>query len=156
LASSIRLHIIDREQPDAPAMTVFRDKLEPLIAAGATIIDPTRFVIDEAAARLYPKLPYATVRIPCMASEYYDADYVLATVRTEHQPFYKRLFGHQVFCEARPYPSLAKPISLMILDYKKTRSSFLERYPFLRSTKYERETLFDHSGLALESPTSIA
>jgi len=139
-ASSIRLHIL------------IQDKLEPLIAAGATIIDPTRFVIEEAAARLYPKLPYATLRLPCMASEYYDADYVLATVRTEHQPFYKRLFGHKVLCEARPYPSLAKPISLMLLDYKNTRSSFLARYPFLRSTPEERRRAFEPSGFAPPPP----
>ena len=156
LASSIRFHVLNRDQPDAPAMMVFRDKLEPLIEAGATIIDPTRFVIEETAARLYPKLPYATLRIPCMASEYFDADYVLATVRSEHQPFYKRLFGHTVLCEARPYPSLAKPISLMLLDYKKTRSSFLARYPFLRSTPDERRMTFERDGFAAEAPALTA
>jgi hypothetical protein len=155
LASSIRFHLLSSEQTEAPAMTVFKDKLQPLIDAGAKIIDPTRFVVEETAARLYPKMPYATLRIPTMASEYYDADYVLATVRTEHQPFYKRLFGHKLLCEARPYPLLAKPISLMLLDYKKTRSSFLARYPFLRSTEEERRRTFERGSAALLPPAPI-
>jgi hypothetical protein len=125
--------------------------LEPLVAAGATLIDPTRFVIDETAARLHPKLHYATVRIPWMAGEYYDCDYGLASVRVEHQPFYKRFFKQTVVCEARPYPSLSKPISLMLLDYRKTRPSVLERYPFLRSTEEERRGIFEVGQYAARS-----
>jgi hypothetical protein len=149
LASSIRFHIMGRQYQDAPAMMVFRDRLEPLLESGATILDPTRFVIEETAARLYPKLPLATVRIPWMACEHYGVDFVLATVRTEHQPFYKRYFGHKVLCEARPYPSLAKPISLMMLDYHQARPTVLARYPFLRSTEEERRAIFEDDGFAL-------
>jgi hypothetical protein len=145
LSSTIRLHVAGPDQPEMPAETVFRDQLDPLLAAGATIIDPTRFVSEETAARLYPKLPYVTVRVGWMACEYFNADYVLATVRAEHQSFYKRLFGHKVLCEPRPYPSLAKPISLMILDYRATRAAVMTRYPFLRSTEDERRKIFDGS-----------
>ena len=54
LASSIRLHVASRQSPDLPALNVFSDLLSPEIAAGKTIIDPTRFVADRAASRRYP------------------------------------------------------------------------------------------------------
>ncbi len=142
LASSIRFHVANQENMDCPAMMVFSDYLQPLIDAGMTIIDPTRFVVDPVSARLYPKLPHLTVRIPWVACDHFDADIGLATVRAEHQPFYKRLFGHTVACDPRPYPSLAKPISLMVLDIRKAREYIYGRYPFLRSTESERRALF--------------
>ena len=135
LASSIRIHVATKEYPDCPAMTVFSDYLQPLLDAGMTIVDPTRFVVDAVAAQKYPKLTHLTVRVPWMAGDHFDADIGLATVRAEHQSFYKRLFGHTVACEPRPYPSLAKPISLMVLDVRKAREHIYSRYPFMRSTR---------------------
>ena len=149
LASSIRLHIATREVPELPGLRVFADHLEPRLAAGQTIIDPTRFVVDLTSARLYPKLPYATVRVAWLASEHFGADLLLASVRVEHQAFYKRLFGHKVACPARPYPTLAKPISLMELDFPQERERVLRRYSFFESTELEREALFDTQSLRL-------
>ena len=42
----------------------------------------------------------------------------------------------------RHYPSLAKPISLMALDYTMARERVPQRYPFFRSTFFERRMLF--------------
>lgn len=142
LASSIRLHIASRSQPDLPAMNVFADLLEPEIAAGKVIVDPTRFVADRAASRQHPELCYVTTRLAWLASEYYAANYLLATVRAEHQAFYRRTFGHKVICEPRHYPSLTKPISMMALDFPHNRERVLRRYPFFRSSVFERRMLF--------------
>jgi hypothetical protein len=142
LASSIRLHVATRDAPICPAMNVFSDYLRPFVEAGMTLIDPTRFVVDVALARQFPKIPHVTVRVGWMACDHFATDLVLATVRTEHQAFYKRLFGHRVVCDARPYPSLAKPISLMLLDYPSARERVMRRYPFLRSTESERFAVF--------------
>ena len=79
-----------------------------------------------------------------MASEWFGADKLLATVRTEHQAFYKRLLGHRVVCEARPYPTLTKPLSLMVLDFPTQQERILRRYPFFASTQSERLSLFGH------------
>ena len=148
LASSIRIHHVNRETPDCPAMMVFSDYLRPLIESGMTVVDPTRFVIDGTAARLYPKLAYLTVRVPFMACEHFDADIALATVRAEHQPFYKRIFGYGVICPPRPYPSLSTPISLMAVNFHQFRERAVTRYPFLRSTEAERRAIFgEHSNL---------
>jgi hypothetical protein len=157
LASSMRLHIGNREISDLPAMTVFTDYLQPWFEAGATVVDPTRFVVDAACGRLYPKLPYATVRLAWMACEQFDASLLLATVRTEHQAFYKRLFGHRVVCNARPYPSLAKPISLMVMDFRSQKEQIMRRYPFFRSSEGERRAIFgDWSKLLSEKSLAHA
>ena len=142
LASSLRLHVAHLGMPDSPAASAFSDYLGPRIEDGLVVVDPNRFVVDASSARLYPKLPYATVRLAWMAGDHFGADLGLATVRTEHQAFYRRLFRQRVVCDARPYPTLTKPLSLMVIDYRNDRESVMRRYPFLRSTETEREAIF--------------
>jgi hypothetical protein len=124
-------------------LRVFPDLLAPETAAGKTIVDPTRFVTDRASSRAHPQLPYVTVRLAWLAAEFFNADLLLATVRREHQAFYQRVFGHRPVCEARPYPSLTKPISLMTCDYPARRDQVPRRYPFFRSAFFERRMLFE-------------
>jgi N-acyl-L-homoserine lactone synthetase len=142
LASSIRLHVANRQWPVMPALEVFSDLLSPEVDVGKTIVDPTRFVVDRGASRRYPELCYVTTRLAVLASENFRADHLLATVRTEHQAFYRRVFGHRLACEPRYYPSLSKPICLMALDYPLARERLLQRHPFFRSTAFERRKLF--------------
>ena len=153
LASSIRLHVASRQARDLPALNVFPDLLDPEIDAGKTIVDPTRFVVDRVASRRYPELCYVTTRLAWLASEYFQASLLLATVRAEHQAFYRRVFGHRLICDPRHYPSLAKPISLMAVDYAMARERVPQRYPFFRSTFFERRMLFgrDRAAVALRS-----
>jgi hypothetical protein len=143
LGSSIRLHVGTQQCSILPALSVFPDYVEPLLARGLTIIDSTRFVVEANASRMYPPLPYATMRLCAIAGEHFDADISLAAVRLEHQSFYKRLFGYQVVCEARSYPTLAKPISLMAVEFRKVRDIVKQRYPFLISTASERRAMFE-------------
>ena len=148
LSGSIRLNVSSAAYPDLPAVKVFPDILQADIDAGKTIIDPTRFVVDHNMAKAYPELPYVTTRIGWMAGEFFSADAILATVRTEHQAFYKRTFGHEVLAGARDYPTLVKPLSLMKLDYFGMKERVHRRYPFFRSTAFERRLLFGGAGIA--------
>ncbi len=143
LVSSIRLHVATKEVPDLPSLSVFPEYLKPELEAGKIIIDPTRHATDRDAVRQYPQLVYLTMRLGWVAAEYFQADTVLAAVRTEHQAFYKRVFGHRLACPARPYPLLEKPISLMKLDYFEARDRVNRRQPFFRSTYFERRMLFE-------------
>jgi N-acyl-L-homoserine lactone synthetase len=145
LASSIRLHVAHRKWHALPALDVFSDLLSPEIAVGRTIVDPTRFVIDRAASRRYRELCYVTTRLAVLASDYFSADLLLATVREEHQAFYQRVFGHRLACEPRHYPPLSKPICLMTLDYPLAGERLQQRLPFFRSTVLERRSLFIRS-----------
>jgi hypothetical protein len=142
LASSIRLHAASGAHPELPALDVFADVLAADVACGKVIIDPTRFVADRAASRRYPELCYVTTRLAVLGSEYFNANLLLATVRAEHQAFYRRVYGHRLICAPRPYPSLSKPIALMALDYQSARGRLVQRHPFLRSTVFERRMLF--------------
>ena len=91
---------------------------------------------------LYPELPYVTIRAAFMAAEYFGAEYMLATVRQEHQAFYKKLFGFQALCEPRPYPSLLKPISLLAANMPLQRDGVVRKFPILLSSYTERRMLF--------------
>jgi Autoinducer synthase len=145
LASSIRLSITIPGCVDIPALDVFSDILLGDIRAGKRVVDPTRFVADRESSRMFPELPYVTLRLPWVALEYFNADSMLAAVRTEHQAFYKRMWGHRAVCEPRPYPNLQKPISLMTLDYREARERVHRRYPFFRSNYFERRMLFERN-----------
>jgi N-acyl-L-homoserine lactone synthetase len=145
LASSIRIHVATREYPDSPTLKVFPEYLQPELDAGKIIIDPTRFVADEGLSRLHVGLPYATLRLCILAAEYFRADLALAAVRVEHQAFYRRAFNYQLRCGPRPYPLLAKPISLMAIDYRSAVADLWRQHPFIRSTSFERRKLFERS-----------
>lgn len=148
LAGSIRIHVVSKEQPHSLSLEAFPDILQPELDAGKVIIDPTRFVIDERLARLHRGLPYITTRLCGMAARHFGAEHLLAAVRVEHQAFYRRIFNHRVICGPRPYPGLAKPLSLMTIHYPTVAEDVHRRYPFFRSTYFERRMLFErgHGG----------
>lgn len=142
LASSIRIHVASKEHPDCVSLEAFGDILQPELDAGKVIVDPTRFVTDDNLARLYRALPYATLRLCGMAANHFRADHLLAAVRVEHQAFYRRIFHPRLICGPRPYPGLAKPLSLMTIHYPTIEDEVYRRYPFFRSTFFERRMLF--------------
>jgi hypothetical protein len=149
LASSIRVSVAMPGATYIPALDVFSDVLLADIAAGRRVVDPTRFVTDREFSRQYPELPHVTIRLPWVAAEYFAARSIIATVRAEHQPFYRRLLGYRPVCPPRPYPNLQKPISLMTLDFVEARERVHQRHPWFRSTYFERRMLF-------ERPDSLA
>jgi hypothetical protein len=144
LATSLRLHIAAKQGvADCPSLHVFSDILQPLLGAGKVIVDTTRFVADERLSRLHRGLPLITIRLCVVAAEHFSGDHLLAAVRTEHQAFYKRSFGSEVLCESRPYPPLLKPISLTTVHFPTAADELYRRYPFYRSTVFERRKLFE-------------
>ncbi|WP_439574291.1 N-acyl amino acid synthase FeeM domain-containing protein [Phreatobacter sp.] len=142
LASSIRVHVATPDVPVSPGLSIFGDILNSRIDRGETIVDPTRFVVDPDLSRRYPALAYATVRLGMLASEYFDADYALATVRREHRAFYRRLLCMEPVAEPRRYPSLKEPINLMGVSFPLMRQRVYDRYPFMISSGVERDFLF--------------
>jgi N-acyl amino acid synthase FeeM len=154
LASSIRLHVASRQFSDLPALNAFCDLLSPELAVGKTIMDPTRFVIHRAASKRCPELCNVITCLAWLASEYFQTHLLLATVRAEHQAFHRRVFGHRLICEPRHYPLLAQLISLMALDYAMARERVPQRYPFFRSTFFERRMPFARSQPAVALKTA--
>jgi hypothetical protein len=143
LASSVRISVATPDMPITPAVDAFPDVLEQQLRQGKVIVDPNRFVADPLRERKMPELPYFTLRLAYVACEYFNADLGTATVRAEHQAFYRRVFMHKVLCPVRPYPTLIKPLSLMAVDFHAKRDKVFARYPIFRSTFFERRMLFE-------------
>jgi N-acyl-L-homoserine lactone synthetase len=146
LTSSVRICVAKPDNRETPAVEAFPDLLEPELAKGKTIVDPNRFVADPVRRTKYPQLPYVTLRLAYVACEHFNTNIGTATVRKEHQAFYRRVFLHQPLCLPRPYPSLIKPLCLMAVDYPKLRDKVFQRYPMFRSTDLERQRLFGRRG----------
>ena len=146
LTSSVRISLATPDNKQTPAVDAFPDLLEPELAKGKVIVDPNRFVADPVRRTKYPQLPYITLRLAYVACEHFNADIGTATVRKEHQAFYRRVFLHQPLCLPRPYPTLTKPLCLMAVDYPKLRDKVFQRYPMFRSTERERQMLFGRRG----------
>lgn len=151
LASSIRISVATPEHESSPSVNVFPDILKPELAAGKNIVDPTRFVADPSREKRYPELPYLTVRLGYVACAYFNADIGLATVRAEHQAFYRRVFLQKPLCEPRLFPGLIKPVGLMAADYLSVRDRIYERYPYFRSSFFERRKLFERGQRPVEA-----
>ncbi len=143
LVSSLRICVSSPAWPMTPAVEAFADVLGPEVARGRIIVDPNRFVADYEGTRRFPELPYLTTRLSFVSSAYFDADLATASVRREHQAFYKRVFLYAPICEPRPYPSLVKPLSLMTVVCREVRAKILHRYPCYHSTIFERRMLFE-------------
>ena len=142
LASAVRLHMLCRTGQRSPALEAFGDTLLPLIRAGEVILDPNRFVADPEAARIYPELPFVTLRPAYMASAHFNPHKVTVTCRAEHQAFYKRHMFARLAQPPRPYPTLTKPLSLMLVDFAQDHQRILDRNPYWQSSAAERHAMF--------------
>lgn len=143
LVSSVRISVSFPEQPETPSTVVFPDLLKPALTARKVMVDPTRFVAEPERSVRFPELPYLTLRLAYVACSYFEADLGLASVRTEHRAFYRRVFLHEPLGEPRAYPGLTKPICLMAVDYPRMREKVYSRYPVFRSSLFERRMLFE-------------
>ena len=144
LCSSLRLHVLTPEQRMSFTTELFGDVLHPRLDRGEVFVDPARFVADPEKARRLPKLPYLTLRLAYLACEYFDADTGLALVRPGHQAFYRQVFMHQPIAEPRQFPNALVKVALMASDFRASRERVLARFPILRSSAFERHTLFQH------------
>ena len=155
LVSSLRICVSSPVHPMTPAVEAFPDMLGPKVERGKIIVDPNRFVADYEGTRRFPELPYLTTRLSFVSSAYFDADIATASVRREHQAFYKRVFLYAPVCEPRPYPTLVKPLSLMTVVCREVRAKILHRYPCYHSTIFERRMLFEHLALPRRTATIL-
>jgi len=145
LCSSVRLHILTPECRMSHATELFGDVLHPRLDQGEVFVDPSRLAADPEQAGRFPELPYLTVRLGYMACEYFKADTGLALVRAEHQAFYRRVFLQETIAEPRPIPIILQKVALMACDFPAVREKVLTRFPIMRSSAFERRTLFERA-----------
>jgi hypothetical protein len=128
ILASVRLHIASKLSPLSPTMDVFPEILDD-IKRGQTVLDSTRFVIDPAARKQRVPLHFLVLRIPFLATMFYDIDLALAPVRAEHSAFYRRYLGYELAVEPRRYPGLKKPVQLLTAKVREQRDAVLARTP---------------------------
>lgn len=126
--ASVRLHLISKLSFASPTMEVFPEVLDE-IKRGQTALDSTRFVIDSSARKQRVPLHFLVLRIPFLATMFYDIDLALAPVRTEHTAFYRRYLGYEPAADPRSYPGLKKPIQLLTAKVREQRDAVLARTP---------------------------
>jgi hypothetical protein len=146
LFSSIRVSVLVGEWRGSPSSEMFSDMLHPELDRGKIIVDPTRFVADPEKARTFPELPYVTVRLGYVACAHFNADIGLANVRPEHRAFYRKVFLQEPWGEPRLYPGLIKPVGLMAARYAEIKERVFQRFPYMRSSAFERRMLFERPG----------
>ena len=156
LASSIRISVLTSEWRGSPSSEMFSDLLHPELDRGKLIIDPTRFVADPEGAKRFPELPYVTVRLGYVACAYFNADIGLANVRPEHRAFYRNVFLQEPWGDPRLYPGLIKPVGLMAAQYHDIRDRVFERFPYMRSSAFERRMLFERKDERGPQPRRLA
>ncbi|WP_425532422.1 N-acyl amino acid synthase FeeM domain-containing protein [Aquabacter sediminis] len=142
IACAIRIHVLTAHSPYSPSAQAFPDIVGPLLQQGLTLIDPTRFVVCARAARRYPELAYVTLKIPFAASDYFNADVALASVRQEHMGFYAKYLRYTARSEFRKYLQLTKPLALMTSNFREEAPCVLRRYPFFRRHNERLNILF--------------
>ncbi len=142
LVSSVRLNIVTRETPFGPGMMNFSDLLQDDLDNGMVFIDPSRFVTDAEAAKLYPELPYMTLRLAVLACGWFHADYCLSVTRLEHRAFYRRVFKSKPISDVRSFPYVNFDVQLMRADVEGLRDNLREKYPFFAFTYLEQRQLF--------------
>ncbi len=143
LVSSIRLHHVTPKQRQSPSRSIYPEELDPLLDAGESYIDPSRFTADRDASLALPALPFITLRLAVMASIHYNVDYCLSSVRLEHAAFYRRVFSSRQLGTERYYPGLHFPVVMYVADVPLIRERVFRRYPFFLSTDEEREAVFE-------------
>lgn len=146
LCSSLRLHVLTAEERMSYTSELFGDVLHHRLDRGEVFVDPARFAADPEKARLFPEIPYATLRLAYLACDHFNADTGLAMVRTDHQAFYRRVFLHETISEPRAFPGWhSRQVVLMASAFRELRERVMMRFPVMRSTPFERQRLFERN-----------
>lgn len=155
LVSSIRLHIATAEEPTSPSRKIWPDVLGKIIADGGSYVDPSRFTADHEASLAYPALPYLTLRMAVMACEHFNTTHCISSVRPEHGPFYRRVFGLEQMAGEGYWGELTFPVCLFGARVPVIYDRIMNRFPFFMSTPEERTALFaNKEGVPAIAPTA--
>ena len=155
LVSTLRIHHVSAATPQSPSTMVFGDILHPKIGGGASFIDPSRFAADPEWSRIYPQIPYVTLRLAGMACVHFDAPYCLSTIRPDHAGFYKRIYSSEMIGDLRDYPGLNYQVVLYLANVRAIEERALTRFPFFNSTPMEQRLMFGKPRHGEPAPLTI-
>lgn len=143
LVSTVRIHHVTPGHRISTAHHVFPEAIDSILDAGMTIIDPSRLAADPDIAEELPTLPYITLRIATMATDYFRVDRCLAFVNPRHEAFYRRVFrAHQIVPPQEGNSDFQASAVLLAVDVPAVLPRLYMRYPFFRSQPFERRMMF--------------
>jgi hypothetical protein len=142
LVGTTRVNLAFSEDGIMPAYSVYPDAIGPKLKLHQKLVEFTRTAARLEFSKLYPELPYITLRPGYLAAEHFSVDYAIASARTDHVPFFRRIFGFVPWSEPREYPAFTAKVACLGADFFAVRNRIEARYPFFRSTQAEREALF--------------
>lgn len=155
LASSVRIHYVTRDMPNAPVMDIFGDLLMPRLERGETFINPTMFAADPLNEIAHRAIPYVTLRLAVMANSYFDSTSCVCVVRNDHTAFYRRIFNAIQVGAPRAHPSFAVDVMLYDSSCALNMEPTLKRFPFFRSKPFEQRMLFGPHVAAETAPLTV-
>ena len=155
LVSTIRLQHLTPQFPHSPSLIIFRDVLEPRLAAGETFIDPGRLAADLEWSSTLRVLPYITSRLALLACHYFKASACLQVIQPEHAAFYKRVHAAEPLVRGREYPGLTCLADLWQSPCPLMWEQGMKRFAFFRSTPMEERLLFTKSSHSYRAPLTV-
>lgn len=141
LLATLRIHIVNSDNPVCNSRDYYPDFLDPLISQGLTFMDPTRFAIDPDLGQDLQALPLFTLRLGFVAAKHFGADYCLSMIKEQHMPFYRKVFKSTQMTPFLPFDAVHARYALFSSP-KSMEESICQDYPIFRSTETERNLLF--------------
>lgn len=143
LVSTVRIHHVTPAHRVSTCGKAFPEVIDPMLDAGMTLIDPARLAADPEFLAEIPAIPYLTLRIATMATDYFSAHRCFAFTKVQHSAFYRRVFrAHQVVPPQANYNSYNVDAVLMAVDVPVVLPKLYVRYPFFRSQPFEQRMMF--------------
>lgn len=143
LCGSVRVHVVSRDgNPESPSTEAFPHLLSGCVNRGDIIVDSDRLAVDRDAARACPELVYIVLRVPFIAAFHFEADLMTATVRPQHQAFFRRLGNLKSHDSGQRSAFHEAPSQLMTARFRLEMDEVLRNYPFFMPQYVERVTLF--------------
>lgn len=153
LVSTVRIIHLTAENRNAPVQGLFGEVLNPLLDQGMTFIDPSRLAVEDAFSKDIPNLPLLTLRLPVIATIFFNANYCLSAVKKEHRAFYLRVFRSTLL--AGPFNPPGMKVEAVLLGAAlQNREDIFSRYPIFNFEEAESQALFGASSLPRVRPTA--
>ncbi len=157
LISTVRVHHVTPDHRASTAGVIFGSEIDALLDKGMTLIDPGRFAADpDMDGDEVVAVPYLTLRVACMASEYFDVDGCLTACRPRHAAFYRRTFKAETLVACRKNLGVYNADgTLLMARVRDIRSWLYHRYPVFDSKLFEQRMMFDSYGGPQTRPITI-
>ena len=155
LISTLRVHIVSSRHLHGPTASYFPVRAAQLVEQGDCYIDPSRFAADHQMLWQYPAIPFLTLRVAAMASEYFHASHCMTVVTASTASFYRRSFGSLDMEPPQSVPGFTVPLTLLGARIDHIRATLETRLPFFKSQLWEQKMMFAPSSELNYPPVNI-